>query len=518
VRYLPGQAIPSRELIKEVEAGVLRKQHDEIERLRGELTRLQPLHENQIKGFAQLLVRGWLTSSDGRQRKAFFDDPVWGQNCVDEELAGLFFQPLVQRLNYIKQLSFAYLTFPNATHSRLAHSLGTCRNLEASLTAIFRNNLLYTATARETISLDSAARRDLIIKGKTIALLHDVGHAPFGHALDKFVGFLDPAHPLTNPDKHYSKRYLEKHLVANLPKRIDAKNLATILGPDRTSLTAWDTLIADLLDSSLDVDRMDFLVRDAHMTGLSMGVTGVEAIIERMCPFREGDQIFLTFEESCVPYVDDFLLAREKMYAVCYEHPSKLAAERIFTRLVENLVREHHLAIDTVMLLTDEQILALLGLAAISSEENGKLLDALLQNIEFKCVLEVGLKTGNAQIEQWTKKRDSTRMVHWAYVDAPSEWERTITTAAGLENRSWQVLVTVPDQKTGVPNEMETQILKRDGAGYRIQPLFEASPSLRIRLKEENIPRSKIRVFVDSRLSGEQILEVEKAAKDHLCN
>ena len=383
----------------------------------------------------------------------------------------------------------------------------------------FSQRCLVRAHSIESIPLDSAARRDLIIKGKTIALLHDVGHAPFGHSLDKFLGFLNPAQPLTNPDKHYSKQYLEKYLAGSLPKKIDARDLGTILGPDTTNLTEWDKLIADLLDSSLDVDRMDFLVRDAHMTGLSIGDmgVGVEAIIEGMCPFREGDQIFLTFEESCVPYIDDFLLAREKMYAACYEHPSKLAAERIFTRLVESLVREHQLAIDSVVLLTDEQILALLGLAAISSEANGKLLDALLQNIEFKCVLEVDLKTENAQIEQWTKNRDSTRMAHWAYIDAPSEWERNITRAAGLEDRSWQVLVTVPDKKTSVPNEMETQILKRDGAGHRIQPLFEASPNLLARLKEENIPRSKIRVFADSRLSSGEIGEVKRAAEDHLC-
>jgi hypothetical protein len=86
-----------------------------------------------------------------------------------------------------------------------------------------------------------------------------------------------------------------------------------------------------------------------------------------------------------------------------------------------------------------------------------------------------------------------------------------------LEDRSWQVLVTVPDKKTSVPNEMETQILKRDGAGHRIQPLFEASPNLLARLKEENIPRSKIRVFADSRLSSGEIGEVKRAAEDHLC-
>jgi uncharacterized protein len=372
VRLLPRRVNPSSALIGEVRSEVLHEQNAELERLRTELASLRSLRESQVQGLAQRLIQAWLTPSEGRQkRKVFFDDPVWGHNSVDEELSPLFFHPLIQRLNHIKQLSFAYLTFPNATHSRLSHSLGTCRNLEVSLTTIFRNNVLYTNQGTEPISLDPQTRRELIVKAKTAALLHDVGHAPFGHALDKLIGYFEAAHPLPHPDKHYSRLYLEQYLKRHLPATVSAENLSQILSQNnRIDLAGWDNLIADLLDSSIDVDRMDFLVRDAHMSGLSMGVTGIEALIERMCPFRDGDQIFLTFEESSIPYIDDFLLAREKMYAYCYELPSKLAAERIFTRLVESLIREHGLKMDVVMLLTDEQILALLGLAAIGSERD----------------------------------------------------------------------------------------------------------------------------------------------------
>ncbi len=520
MRLLPGRVVPSSTLIGEVKREVLHEQNSELERLRTELASLRSLQENHVKGLAQRLIQAWLTPSEGRQkRKVFFDDPVWGHNSVDEELSPLFFHPLIQRLNHVKQLSFAYLTFPNATHSRLAHSLGTCRNLEASLTTMFRNNVLYTSVGREPILLDPQIRRELIIKAKTAALLHDVGHAPFGHALDKLIGYFDSNNPLAHPDKHYSKLYLEQHLKAHLPRMVNAENLSTILSQDRIDLPEWDNLIADLLDSSIDVDRMDFLVRDAHMTGLSMGVTSVEALIERMCPFRDGDQIFLTFEDSCLPYIDDFLLAREKMYAYCYEHPSKLAAERIFTRLVESLIREHGLRMDVVMLLTDEQILALLGLAAIGSERDAGLLDALLQNIEFICVDEIDLTVNSPQITQWTRARDSARMRRWAYVDSPNTWENNIANAAGLgESNNWRILVAVPDQKTGVPNDVEVSILKREGSGYQTRPLFDVSEKIKKQLKDEYIPRGKIRVFADSRLAGTQQLEIERASKELLRN
>ncbi len=531
MRLLPRKVLPSRILIDEVKNEIFQEQSKELYELRQELSTLRPLQENHINGLAKLLIKVWLAPGNKKQEKLFFDDPVWGHTCIDEELSDLFFHPLIQRLNHIKQLSFAYLRFPNATHSRLAHSLGTCRNLEASLTTIFRNNLLYKATGTENISLDPVARRQLIIKAKAAALLHDVGHAPFGHALDKFIGYYDPLRPLPHPDKHYSREYLDKFLKHHLPGSIDSDNLGAILHPDRVGLSTWDTLAADLLDSALDADRMDFLVRDAHMTGLSMGVTGIEALIERMCPFQDEDQIFLTFHSSCLPYVEDFLMAREKMYALCYENPSKLAAERIFTRLVENLLREHKLDIDTVMLLTDEQILALLGLAAVTSEESSKLLYALLQNIEFVSVFEADLTEStdsgnektpplpsrNAQISQWTSSRSSRRMGRWAYIDAPNEWERTIAIAGGLgEKNKCQVLVTVPDQRTSVPNEISALILERTASGYRVRKLFDFDPKLKDRLTDAHKPRGKIRVFADSRLNADQKSDIQRAAHELL--
>jgi HD superfamily phosphohydrolase len=517
VRLIPRKVVPSRTLIDEVKGGVVSEQNAELEKLRQELSTLRPMQENQIGTLAKLLTQIWLTPSAKRHDKLFFDDPVWGHTCMDEELGDLFFHPLIQRLNHIKQLSFAYLRFPNATHSRLAHTLGTCRTIETSLTTMFRNNWLYKASGRESIPLDPTARRKLILKAKTAALLHDVGHAPFGHTLDKFIGYFDPAHPLLSPDKHYSRKYFNEFFRAHLPDSIDAESLAGLLGSNQVGLSRWDTLVADLLDSPLDADRMDFLVRDAHMTGLMMGVTSTEALIERMCPFQEGDQVFLTFEESCLPYVKDFLVAREEMYALCYEHPPKLAAERIFTRLVENLRREHNLGLETIVLLTDEQILALLGLAAVTSVESSRLLSALLQNIKYETVLEADLTNPNERISSWNKARHSGRMGHLAYVDWPSEREREIAIAAGLgEENKWRVLVAIPDQRTGVPHEINAKILEKTASGYGVRKLFDVDPKMRERLKDANKARQRIRVFADLRLDSQQIGEVERAAKELL--
>jgi HD superfamily phosphohydrolase len=517
MRLLPRKVLPTQALIDELKGHALEKQQADLEKLQQELKTLRPLQENQITNLAKLLIQVWLAPGTKKEQKLFFDDPVWGQTHIDEELSEIFSHPLIQRLNHIKQLSFAYLRFPNATHSRLAHTLGTCRNMEASLTALFRNNWLYKATGREHIPLDPIARRDLILLAKAAALLHDVGHAPFGHTLDKFIGYFDPTHPLLSPDKHYSRKYFNEFLRPHLPNCVDPEDLAGLLAPDQLSLSGWNTLVADLLDSALDADRMDFLVRDAHMTGLLMGVTSTEALIERMCPFQDEDQVFLTFEKSCLPYVEDFLIAREKMYALCYEHPPKLAAERIFTRLVENLLREHNVGIDTFMLLTDEQVLALLGLAAVTSVESSQLLFALLQNVQYETVLEVDLTSHNALISNWNKDRLSGRMGRLVYVDWPSDRERYIAIAVGLgDDNKWRVLVAIPDQRTGVPHAINAKILEHTGSGYAVKKLLDIDKEMHKRLEDANKAREKIRVFADSRLDPQQIGEVAQAAKNLL--
>jgi len=382
---------------------------------------------------------------------------------------------------------------------------------------MFRNNWLYKATGRESIPIDPTARRELILKAKAAALLHDVGHAPFGHTLDKLIGYYDPAHPLSSPDKHYSRKYFTEFLRPHLPDLIHAEDLAGLLAPNRINPSLWDTLVADLLDSDLDADRMDFLVRDAHMTGLLMGVTSTEALIERMCPFQDGDDVFLTFEKSCLPYVEDFLIAREKMYALCYEQPPKLAAERIFTRLVGNLIRDHNLGLNTVMLFTDEQILALLGVAAVTCVESSHLLAALQQSVRYEAVLEVDLTNANALISNWNKERLSGRMGHLVYVDWPGDRERDIAIDSGLgAENTWRVLVAIPDQRTGVPHAVNAKILEPVGSGYAVKKLLDMDQEMHKKLKDANKAREKIRVFADSRLGPHQIREIERAAKELL--
>src|SRR5258708_10444744 len=399
MKNLFGKVLPSDAFLKEVGAAELRKLQARLQEVEKELGALKACPPGNLKGYVELLISIWTESHGSVGKRKFLDDPVFQHLCLDEELGPLTAHPLLQRLNHIKQVSFAELTYPSAKHTRLAHSLGACKKMEVALDTVFRNNLVYSASGASPISLNPEERRRLLIKGKAAALLHDVGHGPFGHALDRYIGFIDPKRPVVHPDKHFSERYIETYLSDAIGKcGIDSANLATILSRDKTSLTGWDCLIADLVDSSLDVDRMDYLTRDAHMTGLSMGITCVGAILEKICPFAvseenaltyrdkrgpNDEQIILTYDSSCLPYVEDFLSARETMFLACYDDSQKLAAERIFTRLVDGLITQYVLTPEQVMLLTDEQTLTLLMIASGGAGNDGQLLRVLLTNLPY---------------------------------------------------------------------------------------------------------------------------------------
>ena len=137
---------------------------------------------------------------------------------------------------------------------------------------MFDRGKCYTAQGEEELPREVVAERyKHTKKAKVTALLHDLGHGSFGHALDKYIGFRNPGDPKPSPDKYYTGKYLESYLRSTLEQEkvgLDSKEIAAILRREqREKLPGIDSLIAGVVDSPLDVDRMDYLIRDAQMTG-----------------------------------------------------------------------------------------------------------------------------------------------------------------------------------------------------------------------------------------------------------
>jgi uncharacterized protein len=249
-------------------------------------------------------------------------------------------------------------------------------------------------------------RKSLLQRAQIAALLHDVGHGPFGHALDYYAG---AKRRTTHPDKKYTVSYLQQYLAPTLRSLgVDDARIVPILSPDRysltgmESLTGMDNLIADIVDSSLDVDRMDYLTRDAHMTGLMTGFVNTAALINLMKPVKDGDSFILAYDAEALGYMEHFILARDAMYSQCYEHPRKRAAERILTRLVQHIEEDTRLGLtlDNLFALADEELTTLLrGIGGIS-EICTRLVEELMGDLDYAVAYEVPATEKRGQDEK----------------------------------------------------------------------------------------------------------------------
>lgn len=462
----------------------------------------------------------WRGSVHVSQGAEYRFDPIYGAIVIDEKLLQVFEQPIVQRLSHVRQLSFSYLTFPTATHSRLAHSLGVCKIAERALSGILERNQLYTAglDAPRQISRSVLEEREsLLLKCKITALLHDLGHGPFGHALDQYVGFHDPASVKVHPDKGYSIRYIQEYLSQTLMDiDIAPESITKLLDiRARRSLEGFDALIADIVDSPLDVDRIDYLFRDGIMTGLTAGYGSLHTLLEMMRPFVSDDAISLAFDEHAVPAIENLLYLRDFMYVNCYEVSAKLAAERAFQRIAEEVVSAGLLTVDQLMLLTDDNVLSALVSLGRSNPAVDGLAQSLLTSQRYEEVYScMPSKSQNAEVINWVQNKllgDVGGGLRQAYVVLPRLWERRIADCAVIGH--WQVLVSVPSYFAYVQKESGARILVKDGGGWKTVDLFEYSGKLGAILEQMRPASAYIRVFAPMALSSQERDRVRGSAK-----
>jgi HD superfamily phosphohydrolase len=237
-----------------------------------------------------------------RPRK-IINDPVHGFITIDHPLiADIIAHPYYQRLRRINQMAFAHLVYPGAIHTRLHHSLGAYHLMSNAL-AELKNKGIDISPEEET-------------GAKVAILLHDAGHAPYSHALEKIL----------IPGIHHETlslmimKVLNEEYNGQLQIAID---IFTDKYPKR--------FLHQLVSGQLDVDRLDYLTRDSFFTGVSEGVIGYDRII-KMLTVHHGD---LMVEEKAIYSIEKFLVARRLMYWQVYLHKTVVAAEMMLVNIVK---------------------------------------------------------------------------------------------------------------------------------------------------------------------------------------
>lgn len=235
--------------------------------------------------------------------RKIINDPVYGFITIDDELINqVIAHPYFQRLRRINQMALASLVYPGAVHSRLHHALGAYHLMGIAL------NELRNKGAQITAAEEQAA--------KIAILLHDAGHGPFSHALERVLV----------ETRHHEE--LSLLIIEELNKQFNGQlSLALEIFTDKYP----KKFLYQLISGQLDVDRMDYLTRDSFFTGVNEGVIGYDRIL-KMLIVHNGE---LMVEEKSIYSIEKFLVARRLMYWQVYLHKTVLCAEQMLKRIIK---------------------------------------------------------------------------------------------------------------------------------------------------------------------------------------
>lgn len=263
-------------------------------------------------------------------------DPVWNNIRVDELTLQLVDTEVFQRLRYVRQLGWTYLVYPGATHSRFEHALGTHHLSRRTLA------LLCEAEDAKPVSENDQA----IVRAA--ALLHDVGHYPFSHALEE-IGALhheDVARPLITQGSVAS--LLSSHLGTDAPARV----FDLIAGRSTSELQG-------LISGSLDLDKIEYLKRDAFMCGVPYGEIDVDRLTNSLILVDDPETGRPTIGvlEKALSALESLLFAKYQMYRNVYWHHAVRSATAMYKRLVEDALEAGVVNVQSLSRYTDEGLM-----------------------------------------------------------------------------------------------------------------------------------------------------------------
>jgi uncharacterized protein len=218
-----------------------------------------------------------------------------------------------QRLRRIKQLGLGLYTYQGAEHSRFTHSLGAFHLL---------TRVLDRLSERHSIGQNDR------VAARAAALLHDVGHGSFSHVMEKVLSF---HHEHWTVQVILSDQTEIGALLRSHSPELPAKVASIIEGKFQPSA------LAQLVSSQLDVDRMDYLLRDSLMTGAKYGIYDLEWIINALAIDEEADRIYV--EARGLYAVEEYLQARYYMFRQVYFHRTLRSAEAVLRSIIRRALR-----------------------------------------------------------------------------------------------------------------------------------------------------------------------------------
>lgn len=275
--------------------------------------------------------------------KKVFRDPIYDLITFDKEIESpiidIINTPEFQRLRRIRQLGFSNYTFPTAVHDRFSHSIGVSYIVGVLFDNLNIEDTIKIPTLNEkaeeiTVELNKEELRLLL---RLAGLLHDIGHGPFSHAFEKITK--------VNHEEMSKKIILSKRISEILSNISFSTNLSKFSKDwiiQILSGTFQPIWIKELISSQLDADRIDYLLRDAYMCGVSYASFDIKWLFLNL----EIDKInsenhrlgLLVNAKKGIHAVESFIVSRYHMYEQVYFHKTTRGFELITQRLFDRLL------------------------------------------------------------------------------------------------------------------------------------------------------------------------------------
>jgi HD superfamily phosphohydrolase len=236
-------------------------------------------------------------------KRKIINDPVLGFITIPTEfLYDLIQHPYMQRLNRIKQLRLASFVYPGTQHTRFQHSIGAMHLMNETINQLRFKGIDITDEEAEAVL--------------AAILLHDIGHGPFSHALE---------HSIVKNMHHETLSLL---LIEKINAETKGKlNLAISIFNNNYH----KKFLHQLVSGQLDMDRLDYLVRDSFYSGVAEGTVGAARII-KMLTVKDD---CLVVEAKGIYSIENFLIARRLMYWQVYLHKTAVAAECMLVNILK---------------------------------------------------------------------------------------------------------------------------------------------------------------------------------------
>ena len=372
-------------------------------------------------------------------------DPLWNTIRLDETAMRIVDTPAFQRLRYIRQLGFAHLVYPGATHTRFDHALGVYHLASTALRLLREDDRGPTEVWGDAGLIPYAA------------LLHDIGHYPYSHALEELESDAMPA-----GHEEISARFFESAELRAALEPLGTGAAARIHGLIRGES---DSPLRGLVSGSLDLDKQEYLRRDARFCGVPYGEVDVDRLLLGMTMLQDPEtgRWEVGVHEKAVAALESLLFAKYQMFRNVYWHHAVRSATALYKRIVEESVRSGLLEGDELVGPTDEELLYEITRRAQNSD------DEVAERLETRWIPALRQRRlPKRALELTAADLRGRRVEDWAVGDSP--WKRAIADdlARDLSLEPGEVMIDFPAKQAMF--QLDLLVQRRDGSVQRMGP------------------------------------------------